>query len=137
TSGFTSNKGSYYSMPSAVAILNTSEQVMNFGSSRRCRLRSVVGTLLCAYVVALPPYGSVFAQAPSKERWEYDAPIGPDRPGAIYPHLDDEVRLQPPRTIGNRLPASETVTLHELSHRVPGRAVKEDERALKANNEVE
>ena len=109
---------------------------MNVSSSRHCR-RNVVGTLLSACVVALVPYGSVFAQAPSMERSEYDAQIGPDRPGAIYPHLDDEVRLEPPRTIGNRLPASETVTLHELSHRVPGRAVKEYERALKANNEGE
>lgn len=109
---------------------------MNVSSSRHCR-RSVVGTLLCACVVALVPYESVFAQAPSMKRWEYDAQIGSDRAGAICPQLDDEVCLEPPRKIGNRLPASETVTLHELSHRVPGRAVKEYERALKANNEGE
>ena len=43
--------------------------------------------------------------------------------GCDNPHVgDDEVRLEPPRSVGNRLPASETVTLHELSHHVPGRA---------------
>lgn len=82
--------------------------------------------------------GVCFGQAPAMERWGYDAQFGPDRPGARYPHLgDDEVRLEPPRSVGNRLPASETVTLHELSHHVPGRAVKEYKRALKATNEGE
>jgi hypothetical protein len=119
-------------------ILKASEQVLNTDTSRRCQLRSVVGILLCACVVALVLYGSVFAQAPSMERWGYDAQFGPDRPGAIYPHLgNDEVRLEPPRSVGNRLPASETVTLHELSHHVPGRAVKGYKRALKATNEGE
>jgi tetratricopeptide (TPR) repeat protein len=119
-------------------ILNASEQVLNTDTSRRCQLFSVVRTLLCACVVALMPYGSVFAQAPAMERSEYDAQIGPDRPGARYPHLgDDEVRVEPPRSVGNRLPASKTVTRHELSHHVPGRAVEEYKRALKATNEGE
>ena len=109
---------------------------MNLSSTRQCR-RSVAGALFCACVVALVPCGSVFAQAPSIERWEYDAQIGPDRPGMIYPRLDDEVRFEPPRTVGNPLLTSKTVTLHELSHRVPGRAVKEYERALKVANEGE
>jgi tetratricopeptide (TPR) repeat protein len=87
-------------------IFNASEEVLNTATSRRCQLRSVKRTLLCACVVALVPYGSVFAQAPCME------------------HCD-------------RLPASKTMSLHELSHHVPGRAVKEYERALKAANEGE
>src|SRR6476661_8841772 len=100
-------------------ILNASEEVLNNDTSPRCQLRSVVRTFFCAWVVALVPYGSVFAQAPSMEHWGHDAqirPDGPDRPGAIYPHIDGEVHLEPPRTVGNRLPVSKTVTLHELSH---------------------
>ena len=62
-------------------------------------------------VVALVPYDSVFAQAPATERCGYDARIRPDRPGTSYPCLDDEVRLEPPRSVGNCLPASEIVTL--------------------------
>jgi hypothetical protein len=34
-------------------ILNASEEVLNTDTSRRCQLRSVVRTLLCACVVAL------------------------------------------------------------------------------------
>ena len=118
-------------------ILNASEHVLNSATSRRSQLRGVKRTLLCACVVTLVPYESVFAQAPCMERWEYDAQIRLDRPGTIYPCLDDEVRLEPPHSVGNRLPSSETVTLHELSHHVPGRAVKEFERARKATNEGE
>jgi tetratricopeptide (TPR) repeat protein len=115
-------------------ILNASEEVSNTVTSRHCQL---VRTLLCACAAALVPYGSVFAQTSCMERWGYDAQIRLDRPGTIYPCLDDELRPEPPRFVGNRLPASETVTLHELSHHVPGRAVKEFERAQKATNEGE
>jgi len=58
-------------------ILNASEEVLNTDTSRHCQLRSVVRTLLCACVVALVPYDSVFGQAPATERWEYDARIRP------------------------------------------------------------
>ena len=92
-------------------IFNASEEVLNTDTSRRSQLRSVVRTLLFACLVALVPYDSVFAQAPATERWGYDARIRPDRPGTSYPCLDDEVRVEPPRSVGNRLPASETVTL--------------------------
>jgi tetratricopeptide (TPR) repeat protein len=119
-------------------ILKASEQVLNPDTSRRCQLRSVVRTLLCACVVVLVPNASVFAQAPYMERRGHDAQFGPDRPGAIFPNPgNDEMRLEPAHSVGNRLPASESVTLHELSHHVPSRAVKEFERALKAANEGE
>jgi hypothetical protein len=66
-------------------ILNASEEVLNTDTSRRCQLRSVVRTLLCACVLALVPYDSVFTQAPAAERWGYDARIRPTRPGTSYP----------------------------------------------------
>jgi tetratricopeptide (TPR) repeat protein len=116
-------------------ILNAREKVLNTDPSRHRQLRSEVRTLLWACVAALVPYGTVFAQAPV-ERWGRDAQFGPGRPGAIYPQLgDDEVSLEAPGSVGNRLKASETVTLHELSHHVPGRAVKEYHFALKATSE--
>lgn len=102
---------------------------MNTDNSLCRRFRTVLG-MMC--VLALVPCGRVFAQIPSMERGLYDAQIGPDRPEAIYPHLDDEAGLGRPHTVANGRPVSGTVTLHELSHRVPGRAVKDYERALKA-----
>ena len=86
--------------------MGQAQQQLNNDTSRRRQLRSVVRILFCACVVALGPYGSAFGQAP-----------------------------EPPRSVSNRLTASETVTVHDLSHRVPGRAVKEYERALKATTE--
>jgi tetratricopeptide (TPR) repeat protein len=117
------------------SILDASEQVLNTPTTRRSQLSSATRTLLCAGVVALVPYGSVFAQATCRERRGHDEQIRLDRSGTIYRCPDDDMRPEPPRSADNRLPASETVTLHELSHRVPGRAEKEFERALKATKE--
>ena len=116
-------------------IFNAREEVLSAAASRRCQLRSVVRTCLCAWMVALVPHGSAFGQAPSMEQSGYDAQIGPDRPCTIYPCQDNRASLEFPRFVSNRLTASETVTLHELSHHVPGRAVKEYQRAVKAANE--
>jgi tetratricopeptide (TPR) repeat protein len=71
------------------------------------------------------------------ESWGNDAQIRLNRPSTVYRCLDDDEGFKTPDSLGNRLLASETVTLRELSHRAPGRAVKEFERALKATDEGE
>jgi len=52
-------------------------------------------------------------------------------PGGLRIH-DEDVRFDSPRRVVARPLTSPTVTLHELTHQVPGRAVKEHERGAKA-----
>src|SRR5438876_204051 len=67
------------------------------------------------------------------ERWVRE------REDPAYPHTDNDRNVLFDRlyTVRQRGSVSPIVTLHELKHRVPGRAAKEYERALKARKKGE
>jgi len=118
----------------AAQILKRSEHLMNIGSSRLGR-RSIVATLICTSAVALVPGRSLFAQMPLPEQGLAQGRLS--RPYEIGPGSNDEIRPEPPFTVSDHSTSSATVTLHDLSHHVPRRAVKEYERALKATGKGE
>jgi tetratricopeptide (TPR) repeat protein len=91
---------------------------------------------LCGLVIALIAHGDILAQPSSIGKWgdaEYKW-SAPEIEDPARPHIADEPNVFFDRvyTVGQRGAISSIVTLHELGHRVPGRATKEYERALKA-----
>jgi Flp pilus assembly protein TadD len=88
-------------------------------------------------VIALGPFESILGQPSATERLQdRDAAWGAwDRRGS---HIErEETPFDRPGGVIARPQSSLTVTLHGLTHRVPGRAVKEYERGVKAANKGE
>ena len=95
--------------------------------------------LLYGCVIALVPYGNLFAQPsaagpwPGMDRWS----MGPDMADPGYSRVYDEPGPFEDARGAGRPHISPTVTLHELSHHIPGRAAKEYERAVNAGKRGE
>jgi tetratricopeptide (TPR) repeat protein len=92
-------------------------------------------------VIAFLAYGNILAQPSSIGKWGH-AEYGGSAPGSedpAYPRIVDEPNLFVDRlyTVGPRDRDSSIVTLHELGHRVPGRATKEYQRGRKAKEKGE
>ena len=91
--------------------------------------------LLFACAIALVPCGHISAQTPASRRWPDHGLMSPNREQADAVNWDMDGQYapfgkQPVRDV--QAPVARVVTLHELEHRVPRRAAKEYERALKA-----
>jgi tetratricopeptide (TPR) repeat protein len=96
-----------------------------------------VGTfaVFCGLLIAIVSCASLFAQTSADTGWEEDRHL----PGAMsvggpwYPSINEDTAVfDLPSVSTSTTATSPTVTLHELRHRVPARAQREFERALKA-----
>jgi Flp pilus assembly protein TadD len=94
---------------------------------------ATAGAMWCVYAVALVSSGNLSAQSSAAEGWPDYPRMRWERLDSNYPRLEDEpAHFDTPFAIDRGEFNSPVVTLHELSHRVPGRAAKEYELALKA-----
>jgi hypothetical protein len=106
---------------------------------KRVATREIQRVMLCGFAIALVPCGISFAQPSSAGRrsdggYVWPRPEGKD--STYRPGRDGrDARFNGPYAGGKLGSISSIVTLHEpAAHHVPGRAIKEYERALKAKD---
>ena len=109
-------------------------------SQKHVVARQIQRIVLCGLAIALVPCGISFAQPSPDRGWPDGGSIGTGPVERDPTNRHDSGSHDPdwgdPRFDGRYVNRkhSPTVTLHELAHHVPGRAIKEYERALKARD---
>jgi tetratricopeptide (TPR) repeat protein len=97
------------------------------------RVRTV--PVSCGVIIALVSCANLFAQTSADRGWAEDRHLPAEMSvgGPWYPSINEENAVFDwPSVSTSRTALFPTVTLHELRHRIPARAQREFERALKA-----